>query len=240
MRPPSIDPLELHAYVDGELTSEQQAELLDALRDDSALAKQACQLQRLKQQLQIAYRDPPPPSRRRHTPRRHWRQRVAILLLLLSSGLTGWLLHPPIYSDRLVLLDADGRGQQPAAADQNETRIVFHLTNPDQLVAAELLTDIEQLLATYRARRSRLRVEVVSHGGGMDLLRQRLSRHQQRIAQLANDYPNLTFVACRNTIDRLRVEQGIELQLIPQAFITESGVSHVVTRQRQGWAYIRV
>jgi intracellular sulfur oxidation DsrE/DsrF family protein len=41
-------------------------------------------------------------------------------------------------------------------------------------------------------------------------------------------------------MDRLRVEQGIEVRLIPDAEVIDSGVDHVVTRQKEGWSYIRV
>jgi len=36
------------------------------------------------------------------------------------------------------------------------------------------------------------------------------------------------------------VERGIEVKLIPDAEVIDSGVSHVVKRQREGWSYIRV
>ncbi len=96
------------------------------------------------------------------------------------------------------------------------------------------------MLLAYRSEGQPLRVEVVSHSDGLGLLRERLTQHKARIRQLARRFSNLTFVACQNTIDRLRVEQGIEVRLIPDAEVIDSGVSHVVNRQREGWSYIRV
>ncbi len=57
---------------------------------------------------------------------------------------------------------------------------------------------------------------------------------------LASNYDNLAFVACQNTINRLRVEKGLEVTLVPEAEVIDSGVSHVVKRQMEGWSYIRV
>ena len=138
------------------------------------------------------------------------------------------------------MLDAQGRGQAPATADSEETRIVFHLTNSDQQLAGELLDEVERMLVSYQADRRPLRVEVVSHSDGLTLLRDSLSQHKARIHNMAGRFGNLTFVACRNTIERLRVEHGIEVKLIPDAEVIDSGVSHVVKRQKQGWSYIRV
>jgi RNA polymerase sigma-70 factor (ECF subfamily) len=67
-----------------------------------------------------------------------------------------------------------------------------------------------------------------------------LMESAQRISQMVTAYPTLTFVACRNTIQRLKVEKGIEVLLLPEATTTESGVAHVVRRQNEGWIYIQV
>jgi intracellular sulfur oxidation DsrE/DsrF family protein len=237
--------LELNAYIDGELSTDQQAELLQAMRDDPELARRACELGQLKAQLRLAYAEPPrPPRRPAAAVRASWPTLAAAVAMLAVGLVSGWLLHanaPALGNgQRFVMLDPDGRGQAPAVAEDGETRIVFHLTNADQDVAGELLDEIEGLLTAYEADARPLRVEVVSHSDGLDLLRERLSRHKGRIGELADRFSNLTFVACQNSIDRLKVEHGIEVKLVPDAEVIDSGVSHVVKRQKQGWSYIRV
>jgi intracellular sulfur oxidation DsrE/DsrF family protein len=240
------DELEVNAFIDGELSADQQAELLEAMRADPEIARQACELGQLKAQLRLAYADPPRPRERIGTKVKSSWQAIAAGVALLAFGLLGgWLLHAKApqwggEANRLVVLDPDGRGQAPASAAEEETRIVFHLTNADQVVAGELLDEIEGMLEAYQADGRPLRVEVVSHSDGLDLVRERLSRHKSRIHALSQRYSNLTFVACKNTIDRLRVEHGIEVKLIPDAEVIDSGVSHVVKRQKEGWSYIRV
>ena len=231
----------LQAYVDGELDAEQQAELLEALDRDPALARRACELENLKRQVRLAYADIPGAASR--APARGRSPLVAAaagLVLVLLGGLAGWSLHPAQPPDRLVMLDAGGRGQAPAVAENRETRIVFHLKSPDQAAAGELLDEVERMLVAYESDHRPLRVEIVSHGEGLALLRERLSQHRARVRRLAQRFGNLTFVACLNTMERLRVEQGIEVRLVPEAEVTRSGVSHVVKRQREGWSYIRV
>ncbi len=238
----SKDEIDINAYVDGELTPEERLEVLAVLRKDPDVAREVCELNNLKSQLELAYAHPPGLGERSKVRRRSTWLTLAASILTLSIGATGgWIAgHNDSAADRLVLLDPAGRGQAPATAASDETRIVFHITTPDQLAAGELLDEVENMLQAYQHEGRNLRVEFVSNGEGLGFLRQGLSQHQARIHQLAENYRNLTFVACQNTIDRLRVEQGIEINILPDARIIDSGVSHVVERQKEGWAYIRV
>jgi intracellular sulfur oxidation DsrE/DsrF family protein len=239
------DELELNAYLDGELTTDQQAEFLEAMREDPELARRVCEVGQMKAQLRLAYAEPPQPRRRAvATVRASWPAMAASIALLAVGLLGGWLLHANTSqwtaAQRVVVLDPDGRGQAPAVAEDEETRIVFHLTSADQFVAGGLLDEVEGMLDAYAADARPLRVEVVSHSDGLEMLRVGLSEHQSRIHGLARRFDNLTFVACRNTMDRLEVEHGIEVKLVPDAEVIESGVNHVVKRQKEGWSYIRV
>ncbi len=234
--------IELNAYIDGELTPEERLEVLEALQADPALAREACELNNLKSQLQMAYANPPGLSRCSASGgSRPWLAVAASLLMLVAGLAGGWIMGgDEAVKDRLVLLDPDGRGQAPAAADSDETRIVFHLTTSDQFAAADLLDEVEDMLKAYKAEGKPLRVEIVSNGDGLDFLRTQLSMFKGRIHEMAQRYRNLTFVACKNTIDRVKVKRGIEVNIVPDAEIINSGVDYVVKRQKEGWIYIRV
>jgi len=236
------DELEINAYVDGELSDEDRIEMLAAMRANPELAREACELTNLKSQLQLAYANPPGIDKCSASQRRSPWTAIAASLVMLSAGLTGgWMMgNSPATAERFVMLDAGGRGQAPATAESPETRIVFHLTTPDQTEAGELLADVEQMLQAYERDGRPLRVEIVSHGEGLDLLRTRLSQHQEKIHRLSSVFENLTFVACKNTIERVEISEGIEINILPDAEIIDSGVNHVVKRQKEGWAYIRV
>jgi len=235
---------ELHALVDGELSAERQAQLMAMIAADPALARRVCELRHLKAQVHLAYALPATAERNseRQKQRSSWPALAAGLLIAVVSGLSGWLLNPgaPADANRLVLLDQDGRGQTPAVIESGETRIVVHVTNPSMAVAADLLNEVEALLVAYEEQGKPLRLEVISNGPGLALLRESLSTEKKRIHQLAEQHPNLTFVACLNTINRLRVDKGIEVNLVPDAEVTRSGVSRVVKRQKEGWTYIKV
>ncbi len=234
----------LNALVDGEFSADEKAERLKQLHLDPKASREYCQLRSIKEMVQSAY-DQPPPAHLRPGKYRRWLPWAMVAgITMLAIGLVFTL---PVETtqkglERMVLLNPDGKGDRPAQVGDEETRIVFHVVNSTRTEAPELLDEIETVLREYKRQGHKLRVEVVAHSAGLDLLRKRLSSPaiQARIARLAHDYPNLTFVACRNTIDRIAVSEGIEVVLVPEAKITESGVSYVVHRQREGWIYIRV
>ena len=231
----------LNAFLDGELAEDQRAEVLAAMAEDQPLSERVCRLRSVKERVQLAYREPPAPPKRR-CPKRpaSWLAVAATLLLFLTGAVAGWYLHPMVEPDRFVVLDESGEGGAPAAPDSDAMRIVFHLTSPDMTTAGDLLDEVEGMLAAYEQRHKPLRVEVVAQGDGLALLRERLSRYKTRIEALAEQHANLTFVACANTVQRAEVKEGTEVVLVPNAEITESGVAHVVQRQKEGWAYIRI
>jgi intracellular sulfur oxidation DsrE/DsrF family protein len=233
---------QLEAMVDGRLTLTERDALSKRVARDGRLARLLCELNEGKTLVRSVYRNPPTPPGRKN--RRSFRRRLllptvlALLTLIIVGGFS--LFHGPGTVERFAVLDPGHGGRVPASANINETRIVVHVTNPDVVATGEILNELGQLLADHRRDGKWLRVELVAHGGGLRLLQSGVSRNPDRITKLAQEFPNLTFVACSNTIRRLEVAHGIEVTLIPEARETPSGIALVVRRQQEGWAYIRV
>jgi len=230
----------LNAFVDNEFSAKERAKILKQIHLDEKKKSTACALSHLKDQVKTAYQEIPQyqayqPRKKSYT----WRALVASLFMLfILSG--AYLGVDTIAQQRMVILDPTGTGQQLAVINNNETRIVFHVSQTSRLKGTELLDDIEQLLMAYQQSEKRIRVEVVAHAQGLDLLRQRLSADKDRITEMSRKYPDLTFVACLNTIERLKREQDIDVVLVDGVLSAKSGVAHVVKRQQQGWIYIQV
>lgn len=244
--------LQLHCLVDREVDLAGHIEIMSRLEDDDSLRLRACGLTHQKELVRMAYGDlPVPPARPVYQrPLRALAASVVVALIGFMSYLglghlpgQGTAGDPGQATDnptRVVLLDADGSGQQLADPNRDETRIVFQLTNPDVAKATEVLDEIEGVLDLYAANDQNLRVELVAHGEGLSHLRSRLTRHAERIADLTQRFDNLTFVACDNTIERISNEQGFGVEVLPQVVIIQSGVNHVAKRQSEGWAYIHL
>lgn len=128
-----------------------------------------------------------------------------------------------------------------AANDESDQiKIMLHLNSGDPELIHDSLDELESLLKHYRQTGQRARIEMVTNGGGISLLRVDASPFPERIKRMQQEYDNLTFVACQNSMNRLKDETGITAKLIPGVVVIDSGVAQLMRRQHQGWAYIRV
>lgn len=220
----------LNSFIDGQITNEERQEILLLLEQDKKLAAQVCELQRIKQRVRLAY-DQVPPSRLPDTviKKSNVLPRIAAAITIFCMG---------------ILLGVAGLKQQSQpvetiAANDTMTRVLVHLTSSDSDSGLNTLTNLEQMLLEYRNSGQNVKVEVVANGHGIDLLRKETTPFAELIARLAKDYSNLSFAACKNTIDQMQITSDEHIELIPQARLIESGIVEVIELQKQGWTYIR-
>lgn len=119
-------------------------------------------------------------------------------------------------------------------------KVLIHVNSAVAARTPEALDEIENLVRHYRDQRQNARVEVVMNGDGLGLVRTDVTRFAERIRRMQEEYDNLTFAACQNTIVRLKREHGITAKLLPGVTVIDSGVAQIMRRQQQGWAYIQV
>ncbi len=251
-KPGRLEEHDLHALLDGEIGNAEKVALLERLQHDDYQRNELCELRNLKEMVKTAYDDLPlPPSLQAgddatdHSRTGYglswlWTTAASVLAVLAVIVGTGLERGTRPEAARMVLLDPDGKGARPALPGDEEMRIVFHVSGDDPEKSDEILHEVEEMLTTYGAQGRKLRIEIVAHGRGLAMLRQGLSTQKEKIAELSRRFPNLTFVACMNTVERLSVEEGVIVNLLPEAIPIHSGVAHVVKRQQQGWIYIQV
>jgi len=237
----------LNAFVDGQLMTEEKEQLYVSLSKDDDLKKTVCELRSGKDLVQLAYQLPPESSGGINNEgdisdgagARHWIGGLAASVLLAVGVFIGWQLGPH-QSNELIYSASNTHGSTSAVADDSSTKVLFHLNSRNPEVAREALNELEGVLNFYKTTGQKARIELITNGGGIDLLRADTSPYPDRIIALQKKYPNLTFVTCQNTIDRLKSEHGITARLLPGTVVIDSGVAQIMRRQREGWAYIQV
>lgn len=233
----------LNAFVDDQLAPEEKARVYPLINADKALNQRVCELRKTRDLVQLAYKNPPAAKPTTARPaRRRFSGNIAAGFLLAVGVALGWTLRDTGVSDRhdraietAALETAPGT---PAAA--GEVKIVLHLNKGSNDSMREVLDEAESVIKFYREQKQAALVEVITNGDGLSLLRADKSPYAQRIARMQKQYDNLVFAACQNTIDRLKREQGIQAQLLPEAIVIDSGVAQIILLQQQGWAYIQV
>jgi intracellular sulfur oxidation DsrE/DsrF family protein len=238
---------QLHAFVDGQLATEEQEQIFAALKQDEDLSRKVCEIRRLQDMVRHAYAEPQAaPSL--PAPRRRWRlsDAVAASVLLAVGAAAGWFANgarntvalPEQVAYERQDLDAF-QTVQLLSAQGMQQNVVLHITTSDPAKLGYALDEVDTLLSSYRARGIPIKLEVVANGEGMALLRSDVSPYPQRTQELIRKYDNLAVLACANTLRWLQ-EQGVDTRLLPEVGTTKSGLERVVDRLQEGWLYVKV
>lgn len=255
----------LNSFVDNELTIEEKSRVYITIHQDETLNRRVCELRKMHDVIQLAYKDLPPPSAR-PLPRKSTRlgRNVAAGLVFTLGVLFSWfqfgastgtLRHglqnaADSLVTRAVAVFAPATPAPPvaqggrtlqvvAAAGTQEMKVLFHLSTgkPEQI--KEVLDEAEHLLQLYEKQKQPARVEIITNGQGLNLLLANHSPFPERVGQMQKRYRNLTFAACQNTMDKYS-DLGLETRLLPGILVIDSGVAQIIRLQQEGWVYIQV
>lgn len=226
----------LNAFVDDQLELPEQSRVFEAVGSDPELSRRVCEQRGLKEMVQHAYKDVPVQRRQpRKTGSRLGLQSLAAALVLAVGAASGWLAHGWTGQNEGQPLRTARFGDEVAA----QRKVILHVSSsqPEKLKAA--LDETENLLSAYKHSNRQLRLEVIANSDGVKLLQAGASPYAQRISALREQYPNLTLLACHQTVEKMR-RQGARVELLPGVAEAPSALDQVVLRLRQGWDYIKV
>jgi uncharacterized protein len=118
-----------------------------------------------------------------------------------------------------------------ASAQDNHQKIVFDFVKADTADFRIMVTQIKNTLKED----PNTAMEVVCYGPGLMMLVSDKTNVSKEMEDLQKS-PNVSFVACANTMRRLKVEKS---QLVPFAKITPVAMLELSKRQQEGWSYIK-
>ena len=109
-------------------------------------------------------------------------------------------------------------------------RIVMQLVSGDTLVQKGLMRQLGNMLEASPT----MKLEVVCHGPGMDLLMSDRSTVADKVKRFSER--GIVFLACENTIKEKKLDRS---KVLPEAGYVQAGIIHIVERQEDGWSYIK-
>ena len=220
---------DVHAYLDGELSSLETQLFEKELAKNPELAAELNQLRANKQKIVNFYRQvtPPPPTfleKRVPVMRGQKTSLVASLLLGVIIGLGGFMF--------IEQLNARNNIEQIAQVPSHN--FVVHLDSKDPVKMQKTLLETQYLLSSHPAAE----VEIVANYQGIQLFDAR-SESSEDIKKMLSQYNNLRLVACQNALERAKTE-GREIQLMQGVKSDTAAIDEVVDKMKQGWAYIKI
>ena len=91
----------------------------------------------------------------------------------------------------------------------------------------------------YKEIGENVKIEVVTFGPGLNMLRDDTSPVKARIETLAMSTPEISYKACGNTQENMHKAENKDVPIIPQAEVVKSGVIHIIQLEEQGWTYVK-
>jgi hypothetical protein len=240
----SLTPEYLNAFVDGELAADERARVMARLESDLEFKSRACELRSLKDMVRGAYAEVPAvPTRSigkqpsgRFQP--HLKQTLAAGLLLALGLGGGWLARDRVGMEpgHALIAGLPAGYQVFALAEKvDSNKVLLHLDSGDPKRLNAVLDTAEKLLAQRGASG---RVEIVANSFGINLLRADVTPSAGRIETMARQHANLSFVACGQSVARLKRE-GVKVELLPVVHTATSAINEITTRMGQGWVYVK-
>jgi intracellular sulfur oxidation DsrE/DsrF family protein len=220
---------QIGAFTDGELEPEEQSQILAESERCPELDQQLCQSRKLKELVQHAYREIPEARVRetRGMRRKGLLSLAAAALLLFAVGLAaGWFVSQSYRAHA---------GQTTMTAHTSpigQESWLLHVSSPDPATMQRALDRAKKLMANPTAR-----VEVVANEGAVNMLRRDMTPFSKEIRELSEQ--DVLFFACSRAIQRLE-EQGVHVNLVPEANTDYSALDRVVLRMQQGWTYEKI
>ncbi len=232
----------INAFVDGELDSRDRETFKQAMRSDNHLYEKVQAICELKKSLKNSYAQLPAASNSVQVQNggvrvTGWKQSVAAALLLTLGLVVGWVggsgglqPHSSVQLDGIQLNPVDL---------QQQNKIVLHISSSEGNKLEQTIQKVEYIIHQFEKRHLPFELEVIANSGGIDLLRTDVSPYKDKIISIMDQYSNVSFIACSNAINRLRM-QGVEPKIIAHSKTGDTAVERIVKRLQEGWVYVKV
>ncbi len=131
------------------------------------------------------------------------------------------------------------RVARPPAAKNKEHRLILQVNTNDPAAMNLALNNAMNVTQYYGDLGEKVKIEVVTFGPGLHMLRDDTSPVKARIEAMALSTPEVSFKACGNTQENMRKAENRDIPIIPQAQVVKSGVVRVMELEEQGWTYVK-
>jgi len=120
-----------------------------------------------------------------------------------------------------------------------EHRLILQVNTNDPAAMNLALNNAVNVTQYYKEIGENVKIEVVTFGPGLNMLRDDTSPVKARIETLAMSTPEISYKACGNTRENMHKAENKDIPIIPQAEVVKSGVIHIMQLEEQGWTYVK-
>ncbi|MDN4982992.1 DsrE family protein [Bradyrhizobium sp. WYCCWR 13022] len=118
-------------------------------------------------------------------------------------------------------------------------RLALQISDDDPVKMRAVLDVAANVSRHYSGQGEDVEIVVVAFNGGLDMLLDDRSPVKERLTNFLKSMPNVSFIACGNTLETLAVKEGRRPPLIEGVSITQVGVAVLMDLAEKSWTIVR-
>jgi intracellular sulfur oxidation DsrE/DsrF family protein len=126
-----------------------------------------------------------------------------------------------------------------AAFAENVHRLALQISDDDPAKMTAVLNVAANTSVYYSGIGEEIEIRIVAFNAGLHMLRADTSSVKDRLTGFTQSMPNVSFVACGNTIASMQKKEGKDIPLVEGVETVPAGVVELMTLNEQGWTILR-
>jgi intracellular sulfur oxidation DsrE/DsrF family protein len=118
-------------------------------------------------------------------------------------------------------------------------RLALQISDSDAVKMRAVLDVAANVSRLYSGQGEDAEIVVVAFNGGVDMLLEDRSPVKDRMANFLKAMPNVSFIACGNTLETLTAKEGRSPPLMKGVEVTQVGVATLMELAEKNWTIVR-
>ena len=130
-------------------------------------------------------------------------------------------------------------GAATVATAAEPHRLALQISDEDPAKMRAVLDVAANVSRHYSGQGEEVEIVVVAFNGGLDMLLADRSPVKDRVLGFAKSMPNVSFIACGNTLETLASKEGRQPPLLAGVTVVEAGVATLLELSEKNWTIVR-
>jgi intracellular sulfur oxidation DsrE/DsrF family protein len=127
----------------------------------------------------------------------------------------------------------------PTAQAGERHRLALQISDNDPGKMNAVLNVAANVSRYYSEKGDEVDIQIVAFNAGITMLRSDKSPVKDRLKSFEQGMPNVSFMACQNTLDSIARKEGKEPPLVENAQRVTAGVVTLIELGEKGWTIVR-
>ena len=124
-------------------------------------------------------------------------------------------------------------------AAEKPHRLALQISDNDPAKMNAVLNVAANVSKYYSDKGEEIEIRIVAFNAGLHMLRADTTKVKPRLQSFKQGMPNVSFIACQNTLDAMTRNEGKAPPLVENAKLVPAGVVTLMELSEKGWTIVR-